>query len=381
MGPPEGSPEPLVDGPLRGYPVPSTFVATFVATEEASRDAMRLRGLKHLTWREFFRRLWVEFEEDEVTGCAAQLAFYFLFALFPFLFFLVTLAAHLPLEPGSVNLMVERLGPLMPADALGVVREHLRTVAGDTQPRLVTLGIVVALWSSSRGMDAFRRALNLAYDVPEYRPLWHTQGLAILMTVAGSLLIPLAFALFLLGGRVGEWAAQHLHVLNAYHVLWSWLRWPFTAALVMLVLALCYWRLPAVRHRYDFLSPGAVLASLLWLLTTWGFTQYVEHFGRYNVTYGSIGGGVVLLLWLYLTGLIFILGGEVNAILEQAEAEVARAEGRVPDIQTPQLQMGKEGGGWNRERLAFWRWRRRMAERAPAGVEPPAEERERPPVP
>ncbi|WP_434382976.1 YihY/virulence factor BrkB family protein [Melittangium boletus] len=334
---------------------------------------MRLRGLKHLTWREFFRRLWVEIQEDEVTGCAAQLAFYFLFALFPFLFFVVTLAAHLPLEPGSVTLMVERLGPLMPADALGLVREHLRTVAGDTQPRLVTLGFFVALWSSSRGMDAFRRALNLAYDVPEYRPLWHTQALAVVMTVAGSLLIPVAFALFLLGGRAGEWAAQHLHVLHAYHLLWSWLRWPFTAALVMLVLALCYWRLPAVRHRYDFLSPGSLLASVLWLLTTWGFTWYVEHFGRYNITYGSIGGVIVLLLWLYLTGFIFILGGEVNAILEQAQAEAARAEGREPEIQTPHLSTGAGDTDGLRQRLGFWRWRRRMAERAPPGVEPPDE--------
>jgi membrane protein len=337
---------------------------------------MRLRKPRNLTWREFFRRLWVEIEEDAVTECAAQLAFYFLFALFPFLFFVVTLAAHLPMEPGAVAAMVERLGPLMPADALGLVRSHLRAIAQDTQPRLVTFGLLLSLWSASRGVDAFRRALNLAYDVPEYRPFWKTQGLSLIMTVAGSLLLPLAFALFLLGGRLGEWIAQHLHALNAYHAVWFWLRWPFIAALVMLVLALCYWRLPAVRHRYSFLSPGALIASVLWLLTTWGFTQYVEHFGTYNVTYGSIGGVIVLLLWLYLTGLIFILGGEVNAILEQANAEAARAEGRPPPIETPHLKGEVEGGGSGRERLGFWRWRRRMAERAPAEIEPPAELRD-----
>ncbi|WNG29885.1 YihY family inner membrane protein [Cystobacter fuscus] len=342
---------------------------------------MRLRKPRSLTWREFFRRLWVEIEEDAVTECAAQLAFYFLFALFPFLFFVVTLAAHLPVERGVVVSMVERLGPLMPADALGLVQAHLRAIAQDTQPRLVTFGLALSLWSASRGVDAFRRALNLAYDVPEYRPLWHTQGLALLMTVAGSLLIPVTVTLFLLGGRLGEWIAQHLHVLNAYHAVWSWLRWPSVTALVMLALALCYWRLPAVRHRYSFLSPGALIASVLWLLTTWGFTQYVEHFGRYNVTYGSIGGVIVLLLWLYLTGLIFILGGEVNAILEQAEAEVARAQGRPPPIETPHLKGEAEGeaGGSGRERLGFWRWRRRMAERAPTDIEPPAELREEPP--
>ncbi len=335
---------------------------------------MGFRKPRHLTWRELFRRLWVELREDAVTECAAQLAFYFLFALFPFLFFLVTFAAYLPFAPGAVDAMMERLGPLMPAEALRVVREHLESLVTQSRPRLITLGLLVALWSASRGVDAFRRALNLAYDVPEYRPFWKTQGLAILMTVAGSLVLPLAFALFLLGGRLGEWIADHLHVLAFYQAVWTWLRWPFTAGLVMLMLALCYWRLPAVRHRYQFLSPGALLASLLWLLTTWGFTQYVEHFGRYNVTYGSLGGAVVLLLWLYLTGLIFILGGEVNAVLEQAEAEAARAAGKPPPLELPHLKGGPvEGRRSGRERLAFWRWRRRMAEHASSEVEPPAE--------
>ena len=335
---------------------------------------MAFRKPRHVTWRELGRRFWVELEEDAVTECAAQLAFYFLFALFPFLFFLVTLAAYLPFAPEAVDAMVARLGTLMPAEARRVVQAHLESLVTDSQPRLLTLGLLVALWTASRGVDAFRRALNLAYDVPEYRPLWKTQGLAILMTVAGSLLIPTAFALFLLGGQVGEWIAGHLHVLNAYHAVWRWLRWPLTAALVMLVLALCYWRLPAVRHRYQFLSPGAVLASVLWLLTTWCFTQYVEHFGRFNVTYGSIGGVVVLLLWLYVTGLIFIIGGEVNAVLEHAEAEAAREAGEPSPIQPPRLKSGVTGVNRSgRERLAFWRWRRRMAESASPEVGPPAE--------
>ena len=338
---------------------------------------MPFRKPRHLSWREFFRRLWVELQEDAVADCAAQLAFYFLFALFPFLFFLVTLAAYLPFAPGAVDAMVERLGPLMPSEALQVVRGHLEALVTSSRPRLITLGLLVALWTASRGVDALRGALNLAYDVPEYRPFWKTRGLAILMTVAGSLCIPLAFALFLLGGQLGEWIADHLHMLNVYHAVWRWLRWPFTACLVMLVLALCYWRLPAVRHRYQFLSPGALLASVLWLLSTWGFTQYVEHFGRYNVTYGSIGGAVVLLLWLYVTGLIFILGGEVNAVLEQAEAEAARAEGRPSPLEEPRLR-GEVSRGTGRERLAFWRRRHRLAERASPEVEPPAEVGETP---
>jgi membrane protein len=339
---------------------------------------MRFGKPEHLTWREFGRRLWAELKEDAVTECAAQLAFYFLFSLFPFLFFLVTLAANLPFAPGAVDAMLERLAPLMPAEALSVVEGHLDSLVQQSHPRLITLGLLVALWTASRGVDAFRRALNLAYDVPEYRPMWKTQGLAILMTLAGSLFIPLAFALFLLGGQLGEWIAERLHVLNAFHTVWSWLRWPLTAALVMLVLALCYWRLPAVKHRYKFLSPGALVATVLWLVTTWGFTQYVENFGSYNVTYGSIGGVIVLMLWLYLTGLIFILGGEVNAVMEHALAEQAQASGQPAPLEEPHVrpEAARTGDETGRQRLAFWRKRRRLAQHASPEVEPPAEVQE-----
>lgn len=319
---------------------------------------MRFSKPKHITWRELGRRLWVEFEEDSISDCAAQLAFYFLFSLFPFLFFLVTLAAYMPFAPGAVAAMVARLAPLMPGDALQLVQGHLESLVAVSQPRLITLGLLVALWTASRGVDALRKALNLAYDVPEHRPYWKTQGLAILTTLAGTLLIPLAFGLFLLGGRFGEFIAGQLHALNAFHAVWTWLRWPLTAGLVMIVSSLCYWILPAFKHRFQFFTPGALLATGLWLATTWGFTQYVEQFGRYNVTYGSIGGVVVLLLWLYLTGLIFIIGGEVNAVLEQAQAEVDAPEGRA----APLVAHVTSGSG--RQRLAFWRWRRRAAQEA-----------------
>jgi membrane protein len=327
---------------------------------------MRFSKPRHTTWRELGRRLWAEFQEDSISDCAAQLAFYFLFSLFPFLFFLVTLAAYMPFAPGAVDAMVARLAPLMPGEALQLVQGHLRSLVAESQPKLITLGLLVALWTASRGVDALRKALNLAYDVPEHRPYWKTQGLAILTTLAGTLLIPLAFALFLLGGRLGAFIAGHLHVLNAFHSVWTWLRWPLTAGLVMVVSSLCYWSLPAFKHRYQFFTPGALLATVLWLATTWGFTQYVEHFGRYNVTYGSIGGVVVLLLWLYLTGLLFIIGGEVNAVLEQAQAEADAREGRtappVPPALSPEAVHAAHGSG--RQRLAFWRWRRRAAQEA-----------------
>ncbi len=343
---------------------------------------MRLFRLKDLTWREFVRRFVKEFQADTVTDCAAQLSYYLLFSLFPFLFFLVTLAAYLPFAHGAVEASLQRIAPLVPGDALSLVQDQLNSLVNQPRPKLLTIGLVVALWSASRGMDALRTALNLAYHVPESRPYWKTQGVAILMTVVGTLLIPVSFTVFLLGGRVGEWLAERLHIESVFYLIWSWLRWPFTAALVMLVLALCYYVLPDVKQRFKYITPGSVMGTVLWLASTWGFTQYVEHFGKFNVTYGSIGGVVVLMLWLYITGLIFIVGGELNAILEhaskdaQSKAKGARAPGEPPPLEPPLIPQGaaKSASSARKTARSFWRWRRRVARGEspePSGVKPP----------
>ncbi|AGC47827.1 YihY family protein [Myxococcus stipitatus DSM 14675] len=341
---------------------------------------MRLPRLKDLTWREFIRRFVKELQDDTVTDLAAQLSYYLLFSLFPFLFFLVTLVAYLPFAPGAVDAMLDRLRPLVPTQALAVVTQHLTSLVSQQQPKLLTVGLLVALWSASRGVDALRKALNLAYDVPESRPIWRTQGLAVFLTLVGTLLIPLSFAIFLLGGRLGEWLAAKMHVQEAFHLVWSWVRWPFTAGLVMLVLSLCYYLLPDVKHRFRYFTPGSVIGTLAWMASTWGFTQYVEHFGKYNVTYGSIGGVVVLMLWLYISGLVFILGGELNAVLAHAKGEVLEkvaGEG-APATSAPHVTPGAaKRSEASRSRLAFWRWRRRSARGTSS--EPPASERGRPP--
>lgn len=300
--------------------------------------AIAIPGFRGITLKEFGRRLLRELQKDSVTDSAAQLSYYFLFSLFPFLFMLVTLAAYLPLD-GAVAGLLERARPLMPAEAYAVIADHLSSLVGETRPRLLTLGILVSLWSGSRGVDSLRKALNLAYEVPESRPFWKTQGLAILMTVSGALLLLVAFALFVLGGELGTQLATRIGIGEAFAQVWSWLRWPFTAALAMLSLALAYFLLPDVKQRFKYITPGSVIGTVLWLGSTFAFTQYVEHFGRFNVTYGSLGGVIVLLIWLYLTGLIFIFGGEVNAIIEHASPEGkekgARDEGERPE--TPAL--------------------------------------------
>jgi len=308
--------------------------------------------------------------DNAVTDRAAQLSYYFLFSLFPFLFTLVTLAAYLPVQ-GAIDELLARLDPLMPQAAMSIIRDQLTALTTQQRPHLLTFGLLLAVWSASRGVDALRTALNLSYDVKESRPWWKVQAIAIVITIATSALMLFAIAVLALGSGAGVWLAGKLHVDQYWALLWSWLRWPITAAGVMLVLALLYYFLPDVKQEWRYITPGSVLATMLWLLLTWGFSFYAETFGSYDKTYGAIGGVIVLMTWLYISGFVFILGGEVNAVLEHASAEGkargAREAGEAPppQIERPSVAApgaAKSAGTAERTRRRLWsRWRKSPA--------------------
>jgi membrane protein len=288
-------------------------------------EARRPGGLRP---RALLGRLWRALDAHAVTDTAAQLSYYLLFSLFPFLFFLVTLAAFLPID-GLVQDLVERARPFVPAQALEIVEGHLGRLLGATRPRLLTLGLAATLWTASRGTDALRKGLNLAYDVRETRSFWRAQGTSILLTVLEALLVLVSFAMIALGGEAGHALAAWAGVDASWATLWTWARWPITAAVVMFGAALAYYALPDVEQRFRYVTPGSVVATLLWIAATFGFTQYVAHFGNYEVTYGSIGGALVLLTWLWISSLALLLGAELNAVLEHATRGGKRAGARV----------------------------------------------------
>jgi membrane protein len=318
----------------------------------------------------FLKKLARRIADNAVTDRAATLAYYFVFALFPFLFTLVTLAAYLPVKNAIAELMA-RIKPIMPEEAMGIIDDHLHSLATQQRPRLLTFGLLLALWSASRGVDALRTALNLSYDVKESRPWWKVQLLAIAVTIATSLLMLLSIAGLALGSSAGLWLAARLHVDQFWALLWTWLRWPITAGGVMLVLALLYYLLPDVKQEWRYITPGSVLGTLLWLLMTWGFSLYAENFGTYDKTYGAIGGMIVLMTWFYISGFVFILGGEVNALLEHASAEGkaagARAAGEAPPPEVERPSIAAPGAAKNAESAArtqrrLWsRWRKSHA--------------------
>ena len=314
---------------------------------------MRIPGLRELGFLGCAKALYKRWSDNAITDRAAQLAYYFVFALFPFLFFIVTLTAYLPLQNAARDLL-SRLDAVMPEQAMSIVRGQFDKLLTVQRPRLLTVSLVLAIWSASRGVDAIRTSLNLAYDVKESRPFWKTQAMAIVITVLGAVVVLVSVTGIALGGKAGEWLATRAGVAQEYAVVWAWSRWPITMLLIMFVAALLYYFLPDVKQEWRFITPGSVLGTALWLFATWGFTQYAEHFGKYDATYGSIGGVIVLLTWLYLTGLIFILGGEVNAILEHAaqegKARGARAAGEAPP--PPEARPSAAAPGAAKERTA-----------------------------
>jgi membrane protein len=257
---------------------------------------------------------------DVIGDYAAEVAYYLVFSLFPLLFFLAALAAYLPLG-SAVQETMDKVRPFLPVQAQDIVQSKLNHLLTETRPKLLTLGILVAIYSASRAAVAIGTGLNHAYEVPEKRPFWKVQAVAIAVTFIGALLGLLSIAALIAGSSAGLWLANRAGIGGAYQIAVQWLRWPVTALVIMLAAATAYYFLPNVEQKFKYITPGSIVATAAWMGATWGFGQYVSHFGSYDATYGSIGGAIILLTWFYISAAIFLLGGKINAVIEQASKE------------------------------------------------------------
>jgi membrane protein len=260
------------------------------------------------------RRLYRKQSRDDVSGSAAALSYYLLFSLFPFLLFVAALCAFLPLE-APVQQLLDRLRPMVPGQAMELIDTHLRGLVSRERPHLVTLGLLGSFWSASRGVEVLRRALNRAFDVEESRSAWRTEMVSWSVTVAGAMLTVAAAVAVIAGGGLGLLIARRLGIQPAVLSVMRWLRWPVLGIIFLAAVGVAYRVLPDVRLRLRSIAPGALIGALAWGLATWALGQYVAAFGQYDVTYGSLGGVMVLLTWLYLSGFIAVAGGQFNAAL------------------------------------------------------------------
>ena len=289
-------------------------------------DTPQTGFLGGLRVKELATRVIKEVREDDCLGWAAQLAYYLLFAVFPFFLFLTALLGFLPI-PTLMERIIAGLAMVLPGEVVTLLQDNIRQLVTEQQGGLLSFGILAALWSSSSAVVSIAAALNQAYDVEEGRPWWKVRGLALLLTMGLSLFLLLAVVLLIFGPQLGRGLASLVGLGTVFEILWNILRWPVSAGLLVVALALVYYFAPDVEQEWKWITPGAIFAVLATLLTSLGFSLYVSHFGSYNKTYGSLGAVIVFLTWLYLTGLCLLVGGEINAEIEHA-APGGKAPGR-----------------------------------------------------
>jgi membrane protein len=288
-----------------------------------------------------------EFVDDEMSTYASALAYQMLFSLFPFILFLIALIGflHLPDFFSWLRLQSELVLPPQALEQVNPVIDQLQQSKGG----LLSVGIVIALWTASAGVRLMMSAMNAAYDVVEGRPAWKRFPLSIIYTVgiAGMLLI--AAALMVLGPQVMSWIAAQGGLEYFIVTLWTIARWPVIVILLMIAVALIYYVMPDVKQEFRFITPGSVLAVVVWIIASLGFGLYVKEFANYNAMYGSIGAIIVLLLYFYISAAVLLLGAEMNAVIEHMSREGKDPGEKVPGENGPVVEPKQHVSGLGRD--------------------------------
>lgn len=268
-------------------------------------------------WVELFKRTGAEVMADNCFGLAAQLAYYFFLALFPALLFLVAVISFLPMQ-NLMDTITTTLGRVAPGDVMSILQDQIAKIAENKNGGLLTLGMLGTIWSTSSGVTAIIDSLNQAYDIQESRPWWKVRLTALGLTVALAVFIVASTILVLAGPTLAEKVAEWFHLGRVFTWTWKIVQWPFVFALVSVAIALLFYFAPDAEQQFIWMTPGSIVATTLWLLTSLAFKIYVTTFATYNATYGTIGGVIVLMLWLYVSSLAILVGAELNAEIEHA---------------------------------------------------------------
>ena len=263
-----------------------------------------------------------DFINDDLLTHASALAFQVLFSLFPFIIFLVALLSFLDLSHFFAWLR-EELSVFLPQTSMDQVNQVLDELQ---KPRegLLSFGALVALWTASAAIRSIMHAMNIAFDVPEERPIWKRILLSIFFTIGLAVLLTLGAALLTIGPQAMQWVADRVGLGQVFVTVWAWLRWPGAFLALNLAIALIYYASPNIKQKFRFITPGALLAVVTWIICSIGFNYYVSNFANYNATYGSIGAVIVLLLYFFISAAILLYGAEVNAVVQEHAGEVRR---------------------------------------------------------
>lgn len=281
---------------------------------------MRFRELRKISLFDLLKHSIQSFSAHNMTTYAAALAFNAIFALFPFLIFLITVLGFLHI-PQFFDWLLDQARTALPAESYKMVENVITEVEGKSRGGVLSLSIVLAIWGASSGIRSLMTALNAAMGIEETRSPGRRYALSVIYTLGLAALLTASAALMLLGPRAIEWVADQAGLGSQFITVWTWLRWPVLTLLLLVTTTSIYALAPNTKRRHAFISPGAVLAVALWLVASIGFSLYVSHFGKYSATYGSLGGMVVLLLYFYLSSAVLLFGAEVDAQLQRLESQ------------------------------------------------------------
>lgn len=262
----------------------------------------------------WLKELVTRFYRNEIPSRAAELAYYFLLSLFPFLIFLITLIGFFPLEPRDVLNLIREFAP---EQTMKMIEVNLNTIIGSHNEGLLSFGIIATIWSASNGINAIVRAFNRAYEVEESRSFLVARGMAMLLTVGMIFVIITALLLPIFGKAIGLYLFSTFGLSHTFLTIWAASRWILSAMILFIVFTGLYYFAPNKHLKLKEVTRGSAFATFGWMVASLIFSYYVGNFGNYTATYGSLGGIIILLLWLYISGMIIIIGGEVNAIYRQ----------------------------------------------------------------
>jgi len=287
--------------------------------------------LTRRSWMYVLRKTYREFGEDHCTDLAAGLTYYAVLSLFPAAIALVSLLGVVGQGQQSVDKVIEVLRPLVSPDTLSTVQPALENIATSQGAGLgLVLGLAGALWSASGYVGAFGRAMNAVYEIDEGRPFWKLRPLTLVVTLVAILLVACVLVMLIVSGPLADSLGDVIGLGSAAVTVWSIVKWPVLVVFVVVIVALLYYATPNVKQpRFRWLSVGAFVAIVVWVVASVAFAFYVATFGSYDKTYGSLAGAIAGLLWLWITNVALLFGAELDSELErgrQLQAGIAAEE-------------------------------------------------------
>ena len=301
---------------------------------------MQLAIIKTLLNKKSLWRLYSKLDDDNVFNGAATLAYYSLFSLFPAMIFLLSILPYLPVHNLHQAIM-EFISQVWPSQVTEQLEGVIAQVTQNKHTGLLSFGAILTIWSASSGMYALMQQLDATYEVRERRPFWRARGLAILLMLGLSVVVIISFALIVVGGTVQTYLSDYLGMSAMLVVVFQIFRWVVILTLLLLSFSLTYYFGPDVEQRFKFVTPGAVIGVAVLVTATLVFRFYVEKFGNYAATYGSLGAVISLMLWLYIAGLVVLSGSSINALIEHKSpegknlGEVVMPDGERPLVPVP----------------------------------------------